>query len=524
MSTKKAAILTVSALLGGIATNYPQSWWWLIIFSVAGLIFLLERSSASYRKSFIMGAGYGIIYILTVLSYFWSAHPLDWAGVHNIWVSLGLVAFIWIASSVVLGVFVGLFAVTFRFFAFKQSRTVWNMFFGAFLWVVFEFLRSVAFSIFYYHDGVLVGPHWTFGFLGYTVVWSEFILPLATVGGVYLLSFAGFLSSYLLYLVAADLVSRIRVRVGILKPTSFVIFVVLVFFFISPPAYREMVSDEQLGVVLVSLYPNYDGESTASATRQLIEEGGADMEADLLILTEYVNYLDSEPFDSLEGIVGRGGVVIDSEIAYVDSNNKQAFMYFYDDQGNKIEEYRKKLLIPNGEYLPLFVRTTAKMLGEAGWVDFFDSTRGYKAGAHSTPTKVGDKDLGALFCIEILSPTLYRETVEGGARLLVNTASHSNFKGNATLINQNISMAKVRAVESGRYFVQSTNYGPAFVITQKGTVDTITAATESQIIQTKVPLLISSTTYVVLGRYIHIVFLFGLALLILLRLSKKSKE
>lgn len=524
MSVRDIAVLSFSATLGGIGTNYPQSWWWLILFSVAGLIYLLQKSPGSYRRSFTVGASYGVAYILITLSYFWSAHPLDWAGVYDPWLSLGLVGFIWSASSIVLGVFVGLFAVAFSFFTHKQGGVVWNMIFGAFLWSIFEFLRSLAFSGFYYHEGVLIGPHWTFGFLGYTVAWSDLLLPLASTGGVYLLSSAGFLVSYLLYLVASDLVGRVKFGLSVLRPISLFVFTAFVFFFIPSLISKEVEGDEQLSVALISLYPNSEDEDGALTTRRLIEEVGSHKEVDLLVLTEYVNYLGSESFDSLEGVVGKGGVVIDSEIAYVDNTNKQALMHFYNNEGKKVGEYRKQLLIPNGEYLPLFVRSAAKLVGAAEWTTFFDSTRGYRPGEYSTPTNVGGKYIGALFCIEILSPDLYRGASQNGAKLLVNAASHSNFKGDTSLINQNLSMAKVRAVESGRYFAQSTSYGPAFVITQKGSIRNITPLGESAIMHVKIPLYDSITPYVVYGRYSHIILMVGLALLILLRLYMRPRQ
>src|SRR5690606_2426361 len=56
------------------------------------------------------------------------------------------------------------------------------------LWVFFEYIRSFFVSLLWVGDGALVGPHWSISFLGYNIASVKFLAPLASLGGVFVLS------------------------------------------------------------------------------------------------------------------------------------------------------------------------------------------------------------------------------------------------------------------------------------------------------------------------------------------------
>lgn len=125
--------------------------------------------------------------------------------------------------------------------------------------------------------------------------------------------------------------------------------------------------------------------------------------------------------------------------------------------------YRKRLLVPFGEYVPLetMVSWPAWMGGKG-----FDSEPGHAARFFNLP----DGTLFAvMICWESLFSDLSRESVQGGARLLAQLNNPAWFGRTAAAKQQNIS-AVLRAVENRVPVLLSSNTGPSQIIDPYGRV------------------------------------------------------
>lgn len=124
-------------------------------------------------------------------------------------------------------------------------------------------------------------------------------------------------------------------------------------------------------------------------------------------------------------------------------------------------EYRKSHLVPFGEFLPLDF-----LLRDV--IDFFDLPMSdFSAGAESQPPIfTQDVAIGNAICYEIVYPDLVAERARDAKVLL--TVSNDTWFGRSIGPLQHLQMARLRALENGRYVVRSTNNGVTAIIDDQG--------------------------------------------------------
>lgn len=125
--------------------------------------------------------------------------------------------------------------------------------------------------------------------------------------------------------------------------------------------------------------------------------------------------------------------------------------------------YRKRLLLPFGEYMPL-----RDLMTWPSWVapDVTDMTPGNEAQLFKLPNSI---QLGTLICWENLFAHLARESVANGAQILVQLTNDVWF-GNTAAPHQHNLMSIMRAVENRVPVVIVSNTGPSQIIDAYGRV------------------------------------------------------
>ncbi|WP_347136717.1 apolipoprotein N-acyltransferase [Parahaliea mediterranea] len=125
--------------------------------------------------------------------------------------------------------------------------------------------------------------------------------------------------------------------------------------------------------------------------------------------------------------------------------------------------YHKQRLVPFGEYVPLedWLR---------GLIAFFDLPMSHfsPGPADQGPLRAGAYRVAPYICYEVVYPNL----VAGAARdadLLV-TISNDSWFGDSIGPLQHLQMARMRALENGRYMLRGTNNGVSAIIDQRGRI------------------------------------------------------
>lgn len=156
--------------------------------------------------------------------------------------------------------------------------------------------------------------------------------------------------------------------------------------------------------------------------------------------------------------------------------------------GSFLSQYDKMHLVPFGEYVPL------------RWLFFFTEKVSNQIGEFQAGTKVvvstldSKRKVGTFICYEAVIPNLVRKFVAGGAEVLINVTNDAWF-ANSAAPHQHLLMARMRAIENGRYLLRAANSGISAVIDPFGRVIDRTNLYEKAVLDSPFYFLTSMTFY-----------------------------
>lgn len=211
-----------------------------------------------------------------------------------------------------------------------------------------------------------------------------------------------------------------------------------------------------------SAIPAFEDEVEASVLRPLQEEAAAAGSA-LLIGIPVLDRDDWRYYNAVAAIDGQG-----------------------------IRHYYKHHLVPFGEYLPL--RTWFGDLLEVLPLPVADFSAGP---ARPTLLKVAGVVVRASVCYEVAFGDEIRKGLPK-AGLLVNVSNDAWF-GDSIAAPQHLQMARMRALETGRWLVRATNTGITAAVDEKGRIVARAPRDEVAVVRAEVVTMQGATPYVVLG-------------------------
>ncbi|MCV6637871.1 apolipoprotein N-acyltransferase [Candidatus Albibeggiatoa sp. nov. NOAA] len=165
--------------------------------------------------------------------------------------------------------------------------------------------------------------------------------------------------------------------------------------------------------------------------------------------------------------------------------------------------YYKYHLVPFGEYIPL-MKYFDKLL------NFFDVPMSeFSRGAYKQQhLRAADQLIGASICYEsAFSEQVLQSLPE--ATVLVNVSNDSWF-GNSLAPHQHLEIARMRALETGRYLMRSTNTGISAIINPQGQITAQSPQFEVYNLRAPVQPYQGSTPYVQWGNKVILWAVFGL--------------
>jgi len=483
----------IAGICAGLGILFP-SIWWVSCIGVAIFAYILNEHP---RNTFLTGWNFGIFFCGTAIIWFWAALPFDWLGIESSAASTALLAVCWGYVAIGMGVFFGLFAMV--YIRCHVSTSVSGAIVAASLWTLIQYCQMWGFAILTIGNSSLLGAHFSPPAIGYALVGFSPFLQFAALGGIYALTFCVALVGFLAY-------HAVRVSTTHAKATvagTIICIAVLTYIDQATPLV-DVLPQRADGTVRIALITtNIFGKDasarvTDAAKKQYMEIVRYPIIPDIIVAPENADVLGNDSVSE--------SLVIDS-IFTVTSDSKHSFLRFHNKNG-LIAEYRKMLLVPQGEYvvwptlwaIRLFTGSQADTI-----IANYDVTRG--DAIHTVQS--GRFHVGALFCSDILSPKLYRTLTSQGAEILINAASQAPFHGSRFTDQLVLSMAQVRAVESGRYFALSGNAIPSFVVSNRGSIVALSPKGKSSTVFAEVPLLSHATPY---ARFGELVLLIPIAL------------
>jgi apolipoprotein N-acyltransferase len=187
--------------------------------------------------------------------------------------------------------------------------------------------------------------------------------------------------------------------------------------------------------------------------------------------------------------------------------------------GETLAVYRKIHLVPFGEFIPY-----------GGWLAFFpplvETLGGFAPFAPGTSVvmlPLGKHQASTAICYEVTYPELIATAVRQGSRLLT-TITNDGWYGTSSAPYQHFEMARMRAIEQGRYLVRAANTGISGIVDPYGRLVARSAIFTEAGIVGEVRLLEDRTIYSRIGDVVPYAAIAGslLALLASMRVKNKS--
>ena len=365
------------------------------------------------------------------------------------------------------------FLVSSRFLDFRSSLFGWL---SASLWVVLEWAQS----------WVISGFPWEL--LGYSQYRSMALLQTVSVTGIYGLSFLIVLANASL---SQALLHRQRL-LSYLGPPAFLLALALALGTIRLQELDSVSDSNQVRIGIVQgnipqgekwkASRRHATDKYVELTRQLVRETPTTL--DLIVFPETAlpfALFDPDHASHLKSIIS---LVQEIQIPLLvgalertsdrDTVNRA---FLIDVDGKVLGSYDKVHLVPFGEYLPLpwLFKYMQGLTAESG---AFAPGNGFA----SLPLPVEDETLpfGVFICFESVFPEITRALAQEGAQFIVNTTNDAWF-GHTAAPHQHLSMAIVRAVETGRPLVRAANTGISAIVEPSGRIVRTTELFETEV-------------------------------------------
>ncbi|MGB5439045.1 MAG: apolipoprotein N-acyltransferase, partial [Gammaproteobacteria bacterium] len=154
--------------------------------------------------------------------------------------------------------------------------------------------------------------------------------------------------------------------------------------------------------------------------------------------------------------------------------------------------YRKRHLVPFGEYFPVpeFVREWMRLMS----LPYADISKG---SSRPEPLEVAGLYVAASICYEDAFGNEQRVFLPQ-ANLLVNVSNDAWF-GDSIAPHQHLQIARMRAIEAGRFMLRATNTGVSAVIAPDGQLVGVSPQFETDVLTASIQPYTGATPYVLIG-------------------------
>ncbi|WP_141440836.1 apolipoprotein N-acyltransferase [Vreelandella titanicae] len=427
--------LLAALVAGGFTTltASPFELWWLGPVAI-GLLYV-GLHTLTPAQAALKGWLYGVALFASGTSWVYvSIHDYGYTGVP-------LAVFLTALFVTILALF---FAGTFWLYRrFTSARLAFISFAGA--WVLGEVLRTYLFTGF---PWLLLGS-------GYV---DSPLAAWAPVGGVYLLSLLVALSGAL----GAELL--LRRQWWTLAPLAAIWLIPLAL----PHQWTTPVDEPTRVALLQGNLPQLlkwtpEGQRTAANTYSNLTREVAD-EVDLIIWPETaLPMVETQARPVLERVQANLPPDVALLTGIVQRDEQGRYFNSVIGVGDVEGSYQKEHLVPFGEYLPL-----ESVL--RGAIDFFDLPMStFTKGEHEqTPMQAAGIHIGNAICYEIIYPQLVARRAQDSGVIM--TVSNDTWFGASIGPHQHLQMARLRALENGRYVIRATSNGITAIIDSSGRI------------------------------------------------------
>jgi len=532
----KLALGLLSALL--IFFSFPP--YEIPFLSVLGLAiyFMIISDFKSFKRGLFLSLYTG--FFIGVLLFYWFYYPISEV--------YGLPTWIGFLAPIPAGILYSLFHFGIMYPILHLTYSITDnrfkaLFLAPFIWTFLEVLRE--FTIF---DG------FPWNLMGYSISYINLLTQVTSILGIYILSFlvlylAVVISWILIYYVEKYQINLFNIAniVGV----TIMLIVIAAYGFnkmanYKPEGIKKRVAliqgnvdqKEKLNVSnyrkINNLYMDLinkalEGEKEGNTgDKKQTQKQDKNEKVDLIILPEssvYItpSYIEKEymrffanikQVDDTLLLIGLDDITFSTEGDIKIYNS----VYLFKTNGEIVDFYRKIKLVPFGEYTPKTLKWLSNYINYLGGIDF-------SRGAEKRILQFGDFKIVPLICFEAIFPYFVGEFAKRG-NLIVNITNDAWF-GNTAGPYQHFEMARVRAVENGKYLVRVANSGISAVIDPIGRIQNYIPLNVRAIVYADVYLIDEETVFEKYLLYVYALYIilpFAVFLLLLVTSNRDTDE
>ena len=385
-----------------------------------------------------------------------------------------------------------------------------------FIWVVIEITREFF---------PFTGFPWNL--LGYTLSPISEIAQISSIGGVYLLSL---LAMYLSVGIFSFFYYK-KFKSSIALLTLLLIFVLIYTYgYIRINNFTEKGIKKRVALVQGNIKQNEKLDKTKKKVIlekyiKLVKEADR-FNPDIIILPEsslpfYPSYIDDlyiKFFSSLKDIKTKTLLIGIDDVILTEDNEIRVFntITLFNKKGLSIDQYRKIKLVPFGEYTPKFFKIFAKL------IPYLTTGIDFSTGERKNLIRYKEFKIIPLICFESIFPYFVADFSKKG-NIIVNTTNDAWF-GNTSAPYQHFEMARLRAIETGKYLVRIANTGISAIISPTGRIEKSLKLNETGVLIGDVYLLEDKTFFVSHLKLIYSFYVIFPIMLIVFFVLKERKE
>ncbi len=354
------------------------------------------------------------------------------------------------------------------------------------LFTLFEYVRSYIFGVLWFGPETVIGPHWTFGNIAYSLSGNRLALALSSITGIYGVLFVVVVFNYFFYkLLTSDKFKT--------KKTPAIIVLIVLGLTLIPKLFPKLQTDgTRANFAVIQTKKQNKLEDTPKETlesfksnldllHQIIEDSP---ESELIIYPEGSNVFTNlsllltpaQAKKFFNGLSETPKLIVDNSNVSVGPKTAYSRVAYLDTKNDIVGYYDKKLLTPIGEFFPYIFRVGLKLFA----VDT-EQIGEYVSGTRERRAVFKDIVPATLVCSDIFSPGIARKN-SSKANILIVLASTSSFHGNSTIIKQDLAINRFRAAENGIPLILAANYGLSYSIDRYGNVTKIAGNDDRQIL------------------------------------------
>lgn len=429
---------------------------WVTVFP--GLILYLiglKRASTIWQAAlggFIAWTGKSMF----AIGWFWSTYPIIWIELGQLKTQATLIGFYWLTTSIFLGL-AGIFCAACMWLMVRNFKPVWLLIAGPLIWLGSEILGSFSFSFFTLGEGMETNAVFSFGYLGYLLAEHEWLLQIARLGGVYLLTMVTVtIGIAIWYWFDINNYDKRTQRRGLVL---LLVIVLTGHFSFNPPA-QSVVKINETKVAIIDTrfggaeYFSLDNKEEYRVN-QLIKALAAarKQNPDYIVMPEDSRYLSSELSPS--GAYARfrfqqsdpAAIIVEAGPFSLIEGGQALRATIYDGVNKTVYAADKQYLVPQGEFMPIFYIKTLNILGYEKAVRDISSKLQYRPGPYSSQAELPKIIPGILFCFASADPYGVRKLVkERELPFIAHPISHAWFNEPVSLWHQFDTMLKIHAL------------------------------------------------------------------------------